>query len=205
VTAIELSEYDPRWPAQFEAHRKRIASALRSRVTRIEHIGSTSVPGLAAKPVIDVILDGVKPDDSRARAALHDAGYDIIVDEPGHAMFAPADRSAHVHVWTERDEFERHLLFRDWLRTHAEDCALYGHVKREFARREWPASNDYAVAKTAVVSTIMRRARGEGLGPRIERFAETLRNYLPERARILEIGAGEGLLAKRLAIRPGQP
>jgi GrpB-like predicted nucleotidyltransferase (UPF0157 family) len=199
VITLNLAQYDPTWPEQFEAHRKRIASALRDRATRIEHIGSTSVPGLAAKPVIDLIVDGVKPDDPAVRDALRGAGYDIVVDEAGHAMFATADRSAHVHIWAGSEEVERHLLFRDWLRTHPEDCALYEHVKREFVKREWETQNHYAEAKTAVVNTIMRRARGEGSGPRVQRFVSVLQYYLPRHARVLEIGAGEGLLAAGLA------
>jgi 2-polyprenyl-3-methyl-5-hydroxy-6-metoxy-1,4-benzoquinol methylase len=72
-------------------------------------------------------------------------------------------------------------------------------VKREYTKRHWETSNDYADAKDAVVRTIMRRARGEGSGPRIERFAALVLGYLPKHARILEIGAGEGLLSARLA------
>jgi len=199
VITLHLAEYDPSWPQQFEEHRRRIGLALGSRATRIEHIGSTSVPGLAAKPVIDIALDGIQPGDAASRAALQDAGYSVIVDERGHAMYAAANRSAHVHVWADPDDFERHLLFRDWLRAHPSDRTLYAHVKRELAKRQWATRDDYAQAKTAVVNTIMRRARGEGSGPRIERFAAGLLEHLPERARILEIGAGEGLLAARLA------
>lgn len=196
---LHLAEYDARWPEQFEEHRRRIAHALGPRAQRIEHIGSTSVPGLAAKPVIDVLVAGAMPEDARVRTALERAGYGIIVDEPGHALFAPSDRTAHVHLWAEPQDVERHLLFRDWLRRHPEDCALYEHVKREFTKRQWETQNDYAEAKTAVVHTIMRRARGEEPGPRVEHFARTITAHIPERSRILEIGAGEGLLAARLA------
>lgn len=199
MITLRLVDYDPAWPEQFETHREHIARALGDRPARIEHIGSTSVPGLAAKPVIDLIVGGIEPGDAAVRAALDDAGYALIVDEPGHAMFRPADGSAHVHVWAEPEEFERHLLFRDWLRAHPEDRALYEHVKREFVRREWETSNHYAEAKTAVVNTIMRHARGEENEARIERFAEIVLRHTPPRARILEIGAGEGLLAARLA------
>jgi GrpB-like predicted nucleotidyltransferase (UPF0157 family) len=199
VITLHLAPYDPQWPARFEEHRSRIAAALGEQASRIEHIGSTSVPGLAAKPIIDVIVGGVMPDDPRVRTALETAGYDLIVDEDGHAMFAAPDRSAHVHLWEQPSEFDRHVLFRNWLREHPEDRALYEHVKREFVKREWETQNHYAEAKTAVVNTIMRRARGEVSEPRIESFTQLLAQYLPQHARVLEIGAGEGLLAARLA------
>lgn len=199
MIAIELSEYDPRWPRFFEEHQKRIAAALHGRRTRIDHIGSTSVPGLAAKPVIDILVQGASYDDRDVRSALQSAGYELAVDEPGHRMFASADQNAHVHLWVDPSDSERHIRFRDWLRAHPEDCELYAHVKRELAKRTWETRDDYAEAKTPVIRAILRRAGGEALGPRTARFANLLLERLPPHARILEIGAGEGLLAKQLA------
>src|SRR5690348_8221301 len=199
VIAIELSEYDPRWPRFFEEHQKRIAAALHGRRTRIDHIGSTSVAGLAAKPVIDILVQGASYDDRHVRSALQSAGYELAVDEPGHRMFASADQNAHVHLWVDPSDSERHIRFRDWLRAHPEDCELYAHVKRELAKRTWETRDDYAEAKTPVIRAILRRAGGEALGPRTARFANLLLERLPPHARILEIGAGEGLLAKQLA------
>ena len=196
---LELAAYDARWPDLFEAHRRRIAAALGERATRIEHIGSTAVPGLAAKPVIDIQVEAVRHDDPSVRSALELAGYELAVDEPGHRMFKTAERDAHVHVWADPADAQRHLIFRDWLRSHPDDRALYEHVKRELSKREWETRDHYADAKTAVVRTIMRRANGEVPGPRVEQFAGALLRHLPERARVLEIGAGEGLLAARLA------
>jgi GrpB-like predicted nucleotidyltransferase (UPF0157 family) len=199
VTAIELSGYDPQWPRLFEEHRKRIAEALRGRTGTIEHIGSTAVPGLAAKPVIDMLVQGVPHDDPAVKAAFETAGYELAVDEEGHRMFRPASREAHIHLWADPADEQRHLLFRDWLRSHAEDRVLYEHVKRELCKRTWETRDHYADAKTAVIRAILRRAGGEALGPRTARFANLLLERLPLRARILEIGAGEGLLAKQLA------
>lgn len=199
MIVLELAEYDPRWPHLFEAHRRRIAAALGERATRIEHIGSTAVPGLAAKPVIDIQVEGVTHDEPSVRTALEAAGYEPAVDEPGHRMFKTAERDAHVHLWADPADAQRHLVFRDWLRSHPDDRALYEHVKRELSKREWRTRDHYADAKTAVVRTIMRRANGEVPGPRVAQFADALLRHLPERSRVLEIGAGEGLLASRLA------
>lgn len=196
---VSLAEYDRGWPARFEAHRERIADALGERATRIEHIGSTSVPGLAAKPVIDILVYGVRPGDEAAGASLESAGYHVTVNEAGHRMYEPPDLDVHIHLWADQAEADRHVLFRDWLRAHPGDRALYEHVKRQLTLREWPTSNHYAQAKSAVIDTIVRRARGESSGERIDHFAALLLEQLPRESRILEIGAGEGLLAATLA------
>lgn len=196
---VELSAYDPGWPREFEKHRVRLTAALGARATAIEHVGSTSVPGLAAKPIVDILVAGAAPEDRDVRTALEGAGYRLAVLEPGHEMYKPPGGGAHVHLWSDPSDARRLLLFRDWLRTHPEDCALYEHVKRKFAERHWETADHYAQAKTAVVQTILRRAAGEPAGLRIDAFAGLLERYVARPARILEIGAGEGLLAGRLA------
>lgn len=196
---LALAEYDPEWARQFEEHRSRIALALDGRGIRIEHIGSTSVPGLAAKPVIDIVVDGAVHDDPGVRAALENAGYELAVDEPDHRMYKTPSRSAHVHLWCDAASAREQITLRDWLRSHPEDRALYEHVKRELTKREWETRDHYADAKGTVIDTIMRRARGESPNVRIERFAAILLERLPPNARVLEVGAGEGLLARRLA------
>jgi SAM-dependent methyltransferase len=114
-------------------------------------------------------------------------------------MYRTPDMSVHVHLWqADSSEIERHLAFRDWLRSHPADRALYEHVKRKLAEREWADRNDYAQAKTPVINAIMRRANGQKAGPRIDDFARIIRQYVPSPARILEIGAGEGELAHKL-------
>ena len=196
---IRHAEYDPRWPQLFEEQRARLRAALGARAGAIEHIGSTSVTGLAAKPIVDLIVAGIAPDDEAARLALEDAGYRVTVDEPGHRIYEPPALDVHVHLWSDPNDVERHLVFRDWLREHPEDRTLYEHVKRRLAQRPWQNSNDYAEAKTAVIETITRRARGMAAGPRVDRFAVLILERLPAQSRVLEIGAGEGLLAERLA------
>lgn len=161
-----LEEYSREWPARFEQERTRIARALGPLVSSVEHIGSTSVPGLAAKPIIDICVTVPDADDEAAFAPqLVAADYELRVREPGHRMFRTPGRTAHVHVWSEGDpEIDAVLLFREWLRTHPDDRVRYESVKRELITREWGDMQDYADAKTDIVSEIMRRARCQPSG-----------------------------------------
>lgn len=157
---IEIVDWTPAWPARFESERLRILGALKGTARRIEHMGSTAVPGLAAKPVVDILVSVADPDDEeRFGPALHRAGYEIRVREPGHRMFRTPERDVHVHVWRSGSQDEwRHLLFRDWLRRSPTDRRLYEEVKRQLARRDWADMNLYADAKTDVIAEIMGRA-----------------------------------------------
>jgi N-methylhydantoinase B/oxoprolinase/acetone carboxylase alpha subunit/GrpB-like predicted nucleotidyltransferase (UPF0157 family) len=159
-STVRIVEYDLSWPARFEAERGRIASALGPIARRIEHIGSTSVPGLGAKPVVDIMVIVDDPNDDRAFVlALTRAGYVLRVVEPEHRMFRSPQRDVHVHLWRAgSDDERRHLLFRDWLRENGEDRVRYETVKRELAARSWDDSNDYADAKSDVVTEIMSHA-----------------------------------------------
>jgi GrpB-like predicted nucleotidyltransferase (UPF0157 family) len=196
---VTIDAYNSDWPAQYARERERVASALRERALRIEHIGSTAVPGLAAKPVIDILaaVDDIR--DTQIHLALRSAGYALVVEEPDHRMYRTARMDVHVHLWpVGSPEIERHLKFRDWLRAHPSDRDLYEHVKRKFAEREWNDRNDYAEAKTPVVNAILRRANGQRYGPRVDEFANLIAQYVPAPARLLEVGAGEGELARTL-------
>ncbi len=157
--AIVIAEADSAWPRRFELERDRIAAALGGAALRIEHIGSTAVPGLAAKPIVDVLLAVAEPDDEPAYLpALEYAGYVLRVREPGHRMVRTPELDVHVHVWAEGSpEIGRHLAFRDRLRESAEDRAAYERLKRELAAREWDDMNAYADAKGALIREILRR------------------------------------------------
>jgi GrpB-like predicted nucleotidyltransferase (UPF0157 family) len=157
---VRIVEYDERWPQRFEVERERIAGALGATARRIDHVGSTSVPGLGAKPIVDISVGVDDPDDEAAFApALTAAGYELRVIEPGHRMFRTPARDVQVHIWPAGGtEQRRQLLFRDWLRQSADDRARYESVKRDLAAREWDDSNDYAIAKQGVVAEIMARA-----------------------------------------------
>ncbi|HEV3155299.1 MAG TPA: GrpB family protein [Candidatus Baltobacteraceae bacterium] len=158
---VTLVEYDAAWPARFERERAMIANALGDVARSIDHIGSTAVPGLAAKRVIDVCVgvDDVEREES-FRPALEAAGYVLRVREPGHRMFRTPSADVHVHLWPAAGEdIARHLAFRDRLRENAADRALYDRTKRELAKRNWAVRNDYAEAKGEVIAQITQRAR----------------------------------------------
>lgn len=157
---IVIVDYDPAWPERFALERDRVGSALGSAAVRIEHVGSTSVCGLAAKPVVDLIVTVADPADESIVGAMEAAGYELRVREPGHRMFRTPERDVHVHVWRDSDpEVERNLRFRDRLRESAEDRLAYEQLKRELAERDWPDMNYYAEAKGELIAEITARGR----------------------------------------------
>lgn len=166
---VTLLDYDPEWPVLFEREAARIRAALGDRARLVAHVGSTSVPGLAAKPIIDVVL--AVPDSSDEAAyvpPMEAAGFVLRIREPEwfeHRLFRDTDPSANIHVFTEgAAEIGRMLRFRDWLRSHDDDRLLYERTKRELAARDWKYVQHYADAKTDVVAEIMARALGDGAG-----------------------------------------
>jgi GrpB-like predicted nucleotidyltransferase (UPF0157 family) len=160
---IELRAYDPLWPLIFEREAVRIRRVLGDEIRLLEHVGSTSVPGLAAKPRIDIVL-AVRDsaDEPSYVPALEAAGYRLRIREPDwheHRVFKGPDTDINLHVFTiGSSEIERMLLFRDWLRTHEDDRARYEATKRELAARTWAYVQNYADAKTTVVEEIIARA-----------------------------------------------
>jgi GrpB-like predicted nucleotidyltransferase (UPF0157 family) len=160
---ITLAEYDPQWPALFDREAARIRAVLGDAAVRVEHVGSTSVPGLAAKPIIDILLAVPDSADERAYApALEAVGYVLRIREPDwfeHRLFKGPDTNINLHVLTVgAAEIDRMLLFRDWLRANAADRDAYLQVKRDLARRTWQHVQHYADSKTAIVQQIMARA-----------------------------------------------
>jgi GrpB-like predicted nucleotidyltransferase (UPF0157 family) len=162
---ITFVEYDPAWPALFEREEARIRSILGDRVVRFEHTGSTSVPGLAAKPVIDMTMTVANVIDEPAYVPdLEAAGYRLVIreHEPAwydHRVFKGPDTNVNLHTFSAGcREFERMVGFRDWLRTHDDDRELYESTKRELIQREWKYVQNYADAKGEVVEQIAARA-----------------------------------------------
>ena len=164
---VTLAEYDPSWPALFEREAARIRSVLGDRVRLLEHVGSTSVPRLPAKPIIDIVL--VLPDSSDEAAyipPMEAAGYVLRIREPEwfeHRLFKGPDTNTNVHVFTDGSpEIARMLAFRDWLQSHEDDRLLYERTKRELAARDWKYVQHYADAKSEVVEAIIERADRDG-------------------------------------------
>jgi GrpB-like predicted nucleotidyltransferase (UPF0157 family) len=133
---IIVVPYDLTWPKRFAAERERIIGSLGATARRADHIGSTSVPGLDAKPIIDIDLSVPDvEDESSYLAALGRAGYHLRVRQPGHRMVRTADLSVHVHVCADGSEWERrHLLFRDWLRRDTGDRQAYARTQARAGR-----------------------------------------------------------------------
>jgi GrpB-like predicted nucleotidyltransferase (UPF0157 family) len=161
---IVIADYDPEWPRWFERAAEEIRAALGETALELEHVGSTSVPGLAAKPLIDINM--VVPDSTAEEAyvpQLEAIGYELRVREPDwyeHRLLRGFDPPVNLHVFSPNcEEVERGVLFRDWLRTHDDDRELYERTKRGLAAKEWKYVQNYADAKSAVIQEILARAR----------------------------------------------
>jgi GrpB-like predicted nucleotidyltransferase (UPF0157 family) len=168
---LRIVEYDPAWPGLFEREAARIRGALGARALRIEHTGSTSVPGLAAKPIVDMLLVVTDSGDEAAYVPdLEAAGYVLRIREPDwyeHRVFNGPDTDVNLHVLSVGcEEIDKILLFRDWLRAQPEDRALYERTKRALVEREWQFTQQYADAKTEVIEEIIARARSARLDGR---------------------------------------
>lgn len=165
---VALAPHDPEWPRRFENVHATLAAALGPQARAVEHFGSTSIPGLAAKPILDVLV-------ARASEARFDAwarrlaplGYahareDSTGQGEGQWFFRDAPRTVHVHVYQDGTRaYRRHLAFRDALRRDAGLRDAYAALKRELAQREWATVQDYADAKTAFIRRVEKEALGE--------------------------------------------
>jgi GrpB-like predicted nucleotidyltransferase (UPF0157 family) len=169
---IEIVAYDPAWPCQFEAEAARLRTILPGDLIHdIQHYGSTAVPGLEAKPVIDMLL--ATPDLAAARAAfpalLEAAGYAFWADNPktdrlffvkGLPPAAP-HRTHHLHVTETSGELWSQLAFRDHLRRHPEDAEAYGALKRDLAKRHLADREAYTAAKGEFICALAVRIATE--------------------------------------------
>ena len=171
-TAIEVVDPDPEWPSQFEVLAARIRRALGAAVLALEHVGSTAVPGLAAKPVIDIDLTVADSSDEAAwLPPLEAAGFELVIREPWwhqHRCLTSEDPRCNLHVFSpDCPETIRHVLFRDWLRTHPDDLIAYREAKLGAAEATNAAGEhvmDYNARKQPVIRAIYDRAfRAAGL------------------------------------------
>jgi GrpB-like predicted nucleotidyltransferase (UPF0157 family) len=160
--SIVIEDYDPAWPDRFAAINSLLTAILGDLIISIEHVGSTSVPGLAAKPVIDIdIALEDTTDESRYVPALEGIGYRLVLREPwwhGHRMLVGPAEDVNLHVWPKgAPEPVRHRLFRDWLRSHPQDRDLYAATKRRLARDIADQTSDYSLAKNDIIDQILAR------------------------------------------------
>lgn len=164
---VFLAPHDPQWKTMFDVEARRIRDAMGNRVKLLEHVGSTSVPGLSAKPVIDMVLAVADSADEAAYVpALEAIDYSLRIREPDwyeHRMLKPEGLSGNLHVFSSKcEEIDRMILFRDWLRDHPEDRIFYENKKQELASRTWKYMQNYADAKSEVVREILQRASERG-------------------------------------------
>ncbi len=160
---IEVVDYDPDWPARFEDMRARLAAALRSTAIRIDHVGSTAVSGVAAKPIVDIQVSVPDVDDEDTyRAPIEGCGFALRYRESGHRYFRPPPgltRHWQIHVCAIGSEWQRvHLLFRDYLRTHPAEAERYAAKKREVAFQHPTDRIAYTDAKGPMINEMLARA-----------------------------------------------
>ncbi|RSM37296.1 methyltransferase domain-containing protein [Amycolatopsis balhimycina DSM 5908] len=221
-STVTLADYDPEWPKLFEREAGRIRGVLGDRVLVLEHVGSTSVPGLCAKPIIDILLEVPDSDDEDAYVpALEAAGYRLVIREPDwekHRCFKGPDTDINLHVYSPGNgQTERYRLLRERMRAHPEERDLYVAKKRELAAKTWKYIQNYADAKTEVIEEILGRARAAQYDAFSEDYAEhaekSVTNALYDRPaivdlagdvegkRVLDAGCAAGHLSALLAGR----
>ena len=166
TTTVALVEYDPSWPAAYERLAAKVNAVLGPQVLALDHVGSTSVPGLRAKPVIDIDLTVADVADEAAYVqALEPHGFELVIREPwwyGHRLLRHSDPRCNLHVWSPNcPEPARHLIFRDWLRENPEDRDRYVRAKHAAAHRTRLSRGDvvdYNERKRDVIREIYARA-----------------------------------------------
>jgi GrpB-like predicted nucleotidyltransferase (UPF0157 family) len=167
---VVLVDYDPQWPKKYEEEKGRISGAIAHVIVAIEHIGSTAVSGLGGKPIIDIMV-AVRhlADAEECIESLESIGYeyvpeynDIIPERRYFHKGPPESRTHHLHmVELTSDFWGRHLLFRDFLRTHPEEAQQYHLLKKELAERFGSDREGYTDAKTSFIESSVAKARTE--------------------------------------------
>lgn len=168
---LRIVDYDSAWVAQYQREREMITGALGDFVAGIEHVGSTSVPGLSAKPTIDILLgvDSLAEFDRDGIHRLVSAGYEYVPkfenEMPYRRYFRRwndtlTDHTVHIHTVEPQNPFwRRHLDFRDYLRAHPDVASEYAALKRDLVQRFAHDSVAYTDAKTEFIQSVERRAR----------------------------------------------
>ena len=174
---VVIYDYDPRWLVIYEAEKRRVLGAIGHKVLALEHIGSTAVPGLGGKPIVDMMagICSSKDADECVRL-LQPLGYDDVTPQPNNDEWfyclgtrAPDQRDyeyIHLHlVKFMSDHWTRHLLFRDYLRTHPAVAQQYFELKKELASRYGVDRQCYTEAKTKFIESVVVQARRQNLSP----------------------------------------
>ncbi len=164
---VEIVDYDPQWPVVYGEEKGRILDVIGRRIVAIEHVGSTAIPGLAAKPIIDIMVAVRRlADAEECIEPLQSIGYEYVpefeAELPERRFFRkgpPEARTHHIHMIELTSEFwERHLLFRDYLRSHPDVAQQYYKLKKELADRYGSDREAYADAKTPFIESVLAMA-----------------------------------------------
>ncbi len=167
---VKLSEYQKGWVSLYKAEHQKLKSALNDFVSDIQHIGSTSVPGLCAKPIIDILI-GVKTLENYVEYIdiLKIIGYEFreYASEPKRKFFSKGNnnfRTHHLHiVEIDTEEWNKHIIFRDYLIDHKETADKYANLKYEMAKKFPEDRDEYAAAKSKFINMIVGKAKKEVL------------------------------------------
>ncbi len=183
--SFELSDYNPEWPRMFQTEAAHIAQALGDHAVEIEHVGSTSVPNLRAKPIIDILVavESFAPLDEYKQklAPLGYAHHPHINDAERLFFWKGTPRTHHLHIveyatW----EHQRHIIFRDYLRAHPEIARLYAQVKEQLAQTFHHNRPAYTRGKTAFINAIMDRAMAEITDPSLRELVNAIEQQLAD-------------------------
>jgi GrpB-like predicted nucleotidyltransferase (UPF0157 family) len=163
-TKVQLVPYDPQWPIEFDKERLEIEKAIGADILSVDHIGSTSIPGLCAKPIIDILI-GLKDfgDGFRCVSALEKLGYTFRGEHgiPGRHYFRKGSpRTHHLHMYTRgTPDWQHHILFRDYLRAHAAQRDSYAELKTALAKQYPENREKYLDGKAAFIQNIIQLAK----------------------------------------------
>jgi len=168
---VEIADYDPEWAALFEKEKRRILKVIGNNVVRIEHIGSTAVPGLGAKPIIDIMVAvDCLSDAEKCIVPLRSIGYEYVPRHeaviPERRYFRkghpPKEQHYHLHMVEFKSDFwKKHLLFRDYLRTHPKVAQQYYELKKTLAATHGSDHEAYTEAKTSFIESVIAKAKAE--------------------------------------------
>ena len=168
---IRVVDYNSQWPRLYEEERRRILEVLGHIIVGIEHTGSTAVPNLGAKPIIDIMVAVPNPSDAKKRIKpLESIGYEYVPKREAsiperryfHKGRPPKEQHYHLHmVELTSDFWKRHLLFRDYLRTHSKVAQEYYELKKTLAIKCSSDRDAYTTAKTAFIESVITKAKVE--------------------------------------------